>query len=243
MLLLPAMPGVKTALVALHGDGGGAFQFARLPAHFSPAVAFHAPSLPGFAGLPRDPRVASLRDFADLLAGFLIDLDPPRVLLGHGLGAAIVFELLSGHSQLVAGAILHDPPGPKGDVVMPWRGRTARRLLLATPHFARERRARKLVGSALAAEFGEEWLERLLRSDLLLETPGWLAASRERWKKVNVPALLLHGRKPLDGRWQELLPAATAQQMPAWGKFPMMEKSEDYARTVEAAARRFGAAW
>lgn len=243
MLLLPAMPGVTTALVALHGDGGGAFQFARLPSRFSPAVAFHAPTLPGFAGLLRDPRVASLRDFADLLAGFLIDLDPPRVLLGHGLGAAIVFELLSAHSQLVAGAILHDPPGPKGDLIVPWRGRTSRRLLLATPQFGRERRARALVGSALAEEIGEEWLERLLRSDLLLETPGWLAAARSRWKKVNVAACLLHGRKQLDPRWSELLPAAETLQMPAWGKFPMMENPEEYARTVEAAALRFAAAW
>lgn len=237
------MPGAKTALVALHGDGGGAFQFARLPPLFSPAVAFHAPTLPGFGGLLRDPRVASLRDFADLLAGFLIDLDPPRVLLGHGLGAAITFELLTAHSQLVAGAILHDPPGEKGDVVIPWRGRTARRLLLATPQFGRERRARALVGSTLAAEYGEEWLERLLRTDLLLETPGWLAAARSRWKKVAVPALLLHGRKPLDPRWRELLPAAESLQMPGWGKFPMIDRAEDYAQTVEAAALRFAAAW
>lgn len=237
------MAAEKTALVALHGDGGGAFQFARLPPHFSPAVAFHAPSLPGFGGVPRDSRVASLRGLADLLVGFLIDLDPPRVLLGHGLGAAIVFELLASHSQLVAGAILHDPPGRKGDVVLPWRGRTARRLLLATPHFSRERRARLLVGSGLAAEFGEEWLERLYRSDLLLETPGWLAVSRAGWKKVNAPALLLHGRKPLAPAWPQLLPASESLQKPAWGKFPMMEKPEDYARTVETAALRFAAAW
>jgi len=237
------MASVKTALVALHGDGGGAFQFARLPPHFSAAIAFHAPSLPGFGGLPRDPRVASLRDLADLLAGFLIDLDPPRVLLGHGLGAAVVFELLSAHSQLVAGAILHDPPGPRGDVVLPWRGRAARRLLLATPQFARERRARSLVGSALAAELGEEWLERLCRTDLLLETPRWLATARAGWKAVNAPALLLHGKKPLAAAWKGLLPAAESLQKPAWGKFPMMEKPEDYAPTVETAALRFAAVW
>jgi pimeloyl-ACP methyl ester carboxylesterase len=236
------MPSPTTALVALHGDGGGAFQFARLPAFFSPAISFHAPSLPGFGGLLRDPRIASLRDFADLLAGFLIDLDPPRVLLGHGLGAAITFELLSQHPQLVAGAILHDPPDAKGDVVLPWRSRAARRLLLATPRLARERRARQLVGPVLAAEFGEEWLERVLRTDLLLEVPAGLAAARGQWKKQNAPALLLH-REPLDKLWEGLLPAAERRPRPGWGKFPMMETPAEYAREVEAAALAFAASW
>jgi pimeloyl-ACP methyl ester carboxylesterase len=237
------MPSPTTALVALHGDGGGAFQFARLPSFFSPAISFHAPSLPGFGGLARDPRIASLRDFADVLAGFLIDLDPPRILLGHGLGAAITFELLSLHPQLVAGAILHDPPGAKGDSVLPWRSRAARRLLLATPRLARERRACDLVGPALAAEFGEEWLERVLRSELLLELPAWLAAARGGWKKQKAPALLLHGKEPLDPIWTELLPAAERRQHPEWGRFPMMETPADYARTVEAAALGLAASW
>lgn len=233
----------KTALVALHGDGGGAFQFARLVACFSPSIDFHAPTLPGFDGQQRDPQIRSLRDFADLLAGFLIDLNPPRVLLGHGLGAAITFELLQHQPQLVAGAILSDPPGARGDGVLPWRGRAGRRLLRATPHFGRERRARRLVGAQLAPELGEEWLERLLRSELLLETPAWLAAARRGWKKVNAPALLLHGRQALDPAWRELLPAATAESHPEWGRFPMAEAPEAYARAAGAAALRFAAAW
>lgn len=237
------MPSPTTALVALHGDGGGAFQFARLPPFFSPAISFHAPSLPGFGGLPRDPRIASLRGFADLLAGFLIDLDPPRVLLGHGLGAAITFELLSLHPQLVAGAILHDPPGAKGESVLPWRSRAARRLLLATPRLARERRARRLVGPALAADVGEEWLDKILRTELLLETPAWLAAAREGWKRQNAPALLLHGKKAPDPLWAELMPAAERRCQPQWRRFPMMETPAEYARTVEAAALAFAAAW
>jgi pimeloyl-ACP methyl ester carboxylesterase len=237
------MPSPTTALVALHGDGGGAFQFARLPPFFSGAISFHAPSLPGFGGMPRDPRIASLRDFADLLAGFLIDLDPPRVLLGHGLGAAITSELLSLHPQLVAGAILHDPPDAKGDGVLPWRSRAARRLLLATPGLARQRRARDLVGRALAVECGEEWLERVLHTELLLDTPGWLAVARSTWKKQNAPALLLCGKKACDPGWSELLPRAERRDRPEWGRFPMMETPADYARTVEAAAIAFAAAW
>lgn len=233
----------KAALVALHGDGGGSFQFARLPPLFPDEIAFHAPTLPGFGGLLRDPRVASLRDLADLLAGFLIDLDPPRVLLGHGLGAAITFELLSLHPQLVAGAILHDPPGRQGDSVLPWRRRATRRFLLATPQFARARRARALVGPALAAEVGEEWLSRLLRSDLLLETPGWLAAARQGWTAQRGRALLLHGKRPLDPLWSTLLPGAARHQEPGWGNFPMMDAAADYARIVTAATLDFAAAW
>lgn len=238
------MPSPKTALVALHGDGGGAFHFARLPPFFSPDITFHAPQLPGFGGLLRDPRIASLRDLADLLAGFLIDLDPPRVLLGHGLGAAITFQLLSEHPQLMAGAILHDPPGPKGDSVLPWRGRTARRILLATPGLGRERRARELVGLALAEELGEEMLDRVLRSDLLLETPAWLATARAQFRpQPRAVALLLQGRRPLDPQWRQWLPAAEIRQEPTWGNFPMLENPEQYAAVVEEAARRFASAW
>lgn len=238
------MSSPKTALVALHGDGGGAFHFARLPPFFSPEIGFHAPQLPGFGGLLRDPRIASLRDFADLLAGFLIDLDPPRVLLGHGLGAAITFQLLSEHPQLVAGAILHDPPGSKGDKVLPWRGRTARRILLATPGLGRERRARELVGPALWHELGEEMLDRVLRSDLLLETPAWLAAAQNTFRpQPRATALLLHGQKGLDPQWRHLLPAAEVHQEGSWGNFPMLENPEAYAAVVENAARRFAAAW
>ncbi len=237
------MSAAQVALIALHGDGGGAFHFSRLPPLLPPEVSFHAPTLPGFGGLLRDPRVASLRDFADLLAGFLIDLDPPRVLLGHGLGAAITFELLTLHPQLVTGAILHDPPGRNGDSVLPWRTRLARRWLLASPHFARERRARRLVGKALAGEVGEECLDSVLRSDLLLETPAWLAAARPAWRPLTAPTLLLAGKAPLDPQWRRLLPAAELLQKSSWGPYPMMEEPGEYAKILADSALRFAASW
>lgn len=121
------------SVLAVHGNGGGGFRFARAALHFPPEVRFHAVTLPGFADEPADPSLRTLADFADRLAAELAELPAPRVALGHGIGGSLLLELIARLSvpadpadpgaagtaaagrrvpaERLAGVILHAPVG------------------------------------------------------------------------------------------------------------------------------------
>src|SRR5688500_11207997 len=63
--------GQVVALVAVHGNGGGAHRFARVAPLMPPDVAMTAVTLPGFAAVPADRSLRSLADFADCLADLI----------------------------------------------------------------------------------------------------------------------------------------------------------------------------
>lgn len=74
-----------TAIVAVHGNGGGASRYVLVHDHLPEDVTFRAVTLPGFSTSPKDPTLNSMRGYADALAAMFDDLDRP-VVLGHGIG-------------------------------------------------------------------------------------------------------------------------------------------------------------
>jgi surfactin synthase thioesterase subunit len=54
-------------LVAVHGNGGGGFRFARVEPHVPDHIRFEAVTLPGFGGRPGDPSLRTLPDYAERL--------------------------------------------------------------------------------------------------------------------------------------------------------------------------------
>src|SRR5687767_12796165 len=99
----------KLIIIALHGNGGGAFRFERVKPFIAEDIDFRAITLPGFAGVGRDQNLRSLRDYALYLGRLIDDMPRPLVLLGHGIGGSIILELVQRSAGSIDGIILHAP--------------------------------------------------------------------------------------------------------------------------------------
>lgn len=134
-------------IVALHGNGGGAFRFDRVKPYMPNEVSFRAVTLPGFADVPRDPTLETMRDYAEDLYRLIAAEVRPLILLGHGIGGSITLEFGQHFASAVDGLILQAPVGarlasrffPKL-MALPGARRIGRRLFsarLAHPFFRR----------------------------------------------------------------------------------------------------------
>lgn len=100
-------------LIALHGNGGGAFRFERVKLYLPAEIRFRAITLPGFAGVPADPTLSSLRDYANYLQSILAAEPRPLILLGHGIGGSLALEFAQHFAAQIDGLILHAPVGTR----------------------------------------------------------------------------------------------------------------------------------
>ncbi len=242
------MGAAPLTLIALHGNGGGGFRFARCAPHMPPQVRFVAPTLDGFAEKPPDPALQSLRDYAVRLAELIAPEPRPRVLLGHGIGGAFVLELLQQQPEAVDGVILHAPVGARlasrrfPKLMKPPIVRMAGKWLLSAP-FMRplwrqvffhqpvpsEYLRRFFAEYGRCAVFGQmfdlitaDWFKTLRPSEV---RAGLLWGARERVLKVE------HVED-----YKALLPRHIVRIVPDWDHFPMIEQPEAYAAEVSALA-------
>lgn len=237
-------------LVAVHGNGGGAWRFERVRPFLPEEVRFTTPTLPGFGRVPRDPALASLRDYATRLRSLIADEPRPLVLLGHGIGGSLLLELAQFAPEAGDALILHAPVG----------ARLESRLL---PRLLRSRAAAAIGQRALASRLLRPlWRRRLLSTPVprvyldrffgeyrscavfgdmfALITPEWFASLRP----VPTPGALLWGER--DGvlgvdqleAFRVLLPGCLVSLPRRWDHFPMVEDPEGYAREVLALCRR-----
>src|SRR5262249_29810909 len=105
----------RFTMIALHGNGGGAFRFERLLPFIPANIRFQAVTLPGFARVPPDPQLTSLAAYAGHLKTLLAPEPRPLVLLGHGIGGSIALEFAQGNEGRLDGLILHAPVGARLD--------------------------------------------------------------------------------------------------------------------------------
>jgi len=239
-----------TAIVAVHGNGGGASRYALVQAHVPEAVEFRAVTLPGFSTAPRDPALVTLADYADRLAELFDDLERP-VVLGHGIGGSIALDLASRRPELFGGLILHAPVGASLDT----------RLF---PRIMRTDLARAAVKRAISARlprplwrrvffphgaprdpldiFFDEYRHCEAFGDMfdLIDRPWFdgLAVVRD------VPAVLLWGsddrvlKSGQTGEIHSKVPDADVIVHDGWDHFPMIEQPEEYAGEIVAIAQR-----
>ncbi|MFQ3581986.1 MAG: alpha/beta hydrolase [Chloracidobacterium sp.] len=242
----------RPTIIAIHGNGGGAFRFARLRPFFTEnaPVAFEALTLPGFGGTPRDPDCRTLADYADRIEQFLTRIDAPRILLGHGIGGSLALEYLQRFAPSVTGVILHAPVGARLDTrwfprVMGFPAtRELGKRMLASP-VLRPLWRRMLfsqpvpddVANRFFAEYGAcEAFGQMFE----LITAEWFAAL----EPITIPAILLWGARErvltLDqaADFRAKLPAATIEIVSDWDHFPMLEQPEAYARKLMALSAR-----
>jgi pimeloyl-ACP methyl ester carboxylesterase len=242
-------PAQLVTIVALHGNGGGAFRFERVAPHMPLDVSLHAVTLPGFAAVPRDPALRTLRDYAAYLSNLLADQPRPLVLLGHGIGGSIALEFAQRFAANIDGLILHAPVGTRlGSRLFPRLmalpgarsfGKWLFSSRLARPLFHRLL-FRRPVPPALVVRFFDEYRQCAVFGQMFdLITPGWFRSLRP----IGLPAALLWGERErvltvdqLDD-YRALLPNSLTRIVPDWDHFPMIEQPDEYARAIAALAQ------
>lgn len=239
-------------LIAIHGNGGGAFRFARVLPHAPADVRFHAVTLPGFADAPRDPSLQSMADYARRLRELVqTAVKPgPIVLLGTGIGGSFALELVQRYAHEVDGLILHAPVGTRIDtrlfprlMKLPGMRTLGQRLFAARwtrPFFKRLLFTHPLPADVVTRFFDEYRQCSVFGQMFDLITADWFASLRP----VDLPAALLWGERErvlsvdqLED-YKALLPNHVVRTVPEWDHFPMLEQPEDYARVVVDLARQ-----
>ena len=236
------------SLVAVHGNGGGGFRFARVEPFVDADVHFEAVTLPGFGGRPGDPGLETLPDYAEALWREIEDLPRPLVVLGHGIGGSIALDMVQRHP--VDGLILHAPVGTRLErrwfprLMRPEPMRALIKWGISSP-VTRPLVGRRFFSPAVPVDYRDRFLDEYGRADAFSQmfdiiTPQWW----ESLRPVDVPALMLWGS---DDRvlgadqvadYRALLPNTWIDVVEGWGHFPMVEGPADYARTVTDWARR-----
>ncbi len=243
------MDDAPLTLIALHGNGGGAFRFARCAPHMPPAVRFVALTLNGFADLPPDPTLQTMRDYAERIRQMIADLPRPRLLLGHGIGGAFVLELMQHHPEAAEGILLHAPVGARLEtrrfpklMQPPFMRSLGKRLFAARFMRPLWRRLlfRQPVPSAYLDQFFTEYRRCAVFGQMFdLITAEWFDSLRP----CEVRAGLLWGARERVLKvgqvvdYQALLPRHVLRIVPDWDHFPMIEQPSDYAAEVSALAR------
>jgi pimeloyl-ACP methyl ester carboxylesterase len=238
-----------TTVVAVHGNGGGSFRFSRLPEPLAPDVALRAVDLPGFGGTPIGADVATVADYGRHLRARLVEVDRPRVLLGHGIGGSLAITALQDHDDAADGLVLHAPVGADLEgrwfprLMRPRPARTAVKRAIAAAPTQWALRSR-LFAPGVPPEVADRFLADYrhcaafeLMFDLL--TPEWFASLRP----VTTPAVVLWGERDRVLRhgqadaFDPLVPGARRVVEPGWGHFPMIDEPDAYATRIAELAR------
>jgi pimeloyl-ACP methyl ester carboxylesterase len=237
-------------VVAVHGNGGGAFRFERMKPHVPDGVRLVAVTLPGFGDAPADPTLTTLGAFAQHLER-LVDAEPrPRLLLGHGIGASIALELAQTSPGSADGFIFHAPVGARLEsrwfprlMRLPGARTLGRRLFAASllRPFWRARLFRHPVPASYLERFFEEYRSCAVFGSMFdLLTAEWFRGL----KPIDAKTALLWGERDsvlgVDqaAAFRPLLPGALVSFPGRWGHFPMIDAPEAYAREIAAIARR-----
>ena len=243
------MTRADVAVLALHGNGGGAARFAAVAPRMPPDVALHAVTLPGFAEVPRDPALTSTADYGRVVLDHLRDLPRPRVVLGHGIGGALALEALRQDPGAADGLVLHAPVGVRLDTrLLPRVARVPGVLTVLrrgiSSRVTRPLVRRRLFGDRVPRRTADAFLQAYGRCEVfaqmfsLVDAP-WFASL----PPLHLPAVLLWGAGDdvlaVDQarEWSHVVPAATVEVVDAWTHWPMLEQPEHYAATVARLAR------
>lgn len=242
-------PGRPLTIVAVHGNGGGAFRFARVKPYIPNEISFRAVTLPGFADAPRDPTLETMRDYAGDLYRLIAAESHPLILLGHGIGGSIILEFGQHFASVVDGLILHAPVGTRLEarffprlMALPGARLIGRWLFSArlTRPLFRRLLFSEPVPSAYLNRFFDEYRHCTVFAQMFeLITPAWFAALHP----IDLPTALLWGEQErllhVDHLrdYQALLPNSLVRTIPGWRHFPMIEQPEAYTREIVALAR------
>jgi pimeloyl-ACP methyl ester carboxylesterase len=239
----------QITVVALPGNGGGAFRFERIKPYLPGGVHFQAITLPGYAGSPRHPVLCSLYDYAKYLRGMIAPEPRPLILLGHGSGGSLALEFAQHFAADIDGLILHAPVGARLESrlfprLMSLPGARTLGQWLFSARLTRPLFKRLIFSHPVPPAYVDRFFDEYRRCAVFgqmfeLITPAWFNALRP----VDLPAVLLWGERErilaVDqlNDYRALLPHHLSRTIPAWDHFPMIEQPEAYAHEIVELAR------
>ena len=230
-------------LLAVHGNGGGAIRFTRLVRRMPPGVALRTVTVPGFGGVPADPRLRTMDDYGAWLAREIGAMPHPRALLGHGIGGSWALAMLQRPVELDA-LILHAPVGAHLDtrrlpraMRLPGAPELTRRVIAA--RVVRPLLRRRVFDTNVPRELSDRFFEGYSDAEAFAQmfriiTPEWFDGLRP----IEVPTALLWGERDQvlgAGQIDELrrvAPGAIERVIAGWGHFPMIDRPTAYAKVV-----------
>ena len=232
------------SLIAVHGNGGGAFRFAPLLPFIPEQINFHAVTLPGFGRIPLDPAIQTLSHYGDWLQQYIVALPRPRVLLGTGIGGTFAIDVVQRYANDIDALILHAPVGTRLEkrwfprlMRLPGMTEAGRRILSAEA--LRPISERLLFRGSIppqhldafyngyrdCAAFGRMF-------DII--TPDWFATLQPQ----QMPTALLWGELErvltLDqlADYKRLFPNHLVHTEPNWDHFPTLEQPSAFVHTI-----------
>lgn len=241
------MAATSLTVVAVHGNGGGAFRFSLLPRPLADGVAFHAITLPGFEGVPLPAGPITVATFADALAEELQAIDGRRIVLGHGIGGSIALDALGRHRGIAEGLILHAPVGARLDERLFPRVMSTPAVRSTVKWAISAQLTRMIAGRLLfrgaPAGFTDRFLAEYRRCEAFgtmfeILTAEWFDAL----EPLDMPAAVLWGEhdrvlgSDQAAEIETLVPLAERIVVPGWGHFPMIDDPGDYADRIAGIA-------
>jgi pimeloyl-ACP methyl ester carboxylesterase len=237
-------------IVALHGNGGGAFRFERVHPYIPVDIRFSAVTLPGFAQVPAQPQLNSLTAYAAYLKALIALEKRPLILLGHGIGGSIALEFAQHNEASLDGLILHAPVGTRLDrrlfprlMALPG-ARTLGQWLFSAP-VTRPLFKRLLFSRPVPAAYLDRFFEEYRHCAVFGQMFELISAAWFRGlRPVQLPTALLWGERErllkVDqlADYRALFPRHLVRVVPDWDHFPMIEQPEAYAREITTLAQR-----
>lgn len=246
----PSLPGRHTGadepitVLAIHGNGGGAFRFSLVPELSGcRPITLQPMTLPGFQGRPLPVGPVDMSTFTDAVRKALAGIEGRKVLLGHGIGGSIALDVVANDPDAADGLILLSPVGVKLDerlfpriMANPRIRRAAKAIISSTVMQATAGRflfrgAPRPFAKRFLAEYGNAEAFEIM-FDLL--DAAWF----DGLPPVRVPVAIVWGAKDrvLDvshvEAYEQAIPDTRRIIRAQWGHYPMIEQPEDFAAAV-----------
>ena len=237
-------------LIALHGNGGGGFQFERVRPYLPSHIHFLTPTLPGFADVPSNKHYVTITDYAEHLYWLVKEQTQPVVVLGTGIGGSIILEFLQFFAFSVEGAILHAPVGANLDHqlfphLMSVPGMRALSKHAFSSRLVRPLWKRLLFESPIPTAYLDQFFEEYRRCSVFEQMFDLISSN---WFQiltpVDIPSVLVWGKRETVLKvnqikaFEALLPQAQVRIVPDWDHFPMIEQPDEYAAEIMVLATR-----
>jgi hypothetical protein len=241
---------IELTIVALHGNGGGAFYFDHLRPFIPPTIQFRPLTLPGFDGIPLIHQLRSLHDYARYLRAMMAAEIRPLVLVAMGSSGAIALEVAQHFVTELDGLILQGPLSPQaeiGSLLGPIRvmGGSPLAKWFVAARVTRPLFSRLFFRARPSADYLDRFFIAFRRCAAYRFMFNWVT---QDWfwtlQPITLPTILLgdHPQSVLTFEQhpgqQPLLPQSDCHPRPDWPPFPMIERPADYAADIVVLARR-----
>ena len=242
---------MSTTIIAIHGNGGGAFRFSLVP-ELAPPAKLQAITLPGFQGRVLPEGTVTIETFATAVRNAIAGVraaDPTGtiVLLGHGIGGSIALDVVAHDASVADGLILLSPVGVKLDerwfpkVMSKPPIRKAAKAIISSP--VMQATAGRFLFKPAPRPFAKRFLAEYANAEAFevmfdLLNADWF----ESLPPVGIPVAIVWGGndRVLDVSHVEAYEEAIADTRRIvrddWGHYPMIEQPEDFASAVAECA-------